>query len=410
MRNKRLAKMSPLSSKHAMTQKFSKNRSSEQIHMIWVYSGSLAAALDASTWLETVKNLRRFGWRVTLVAAGSDGCRRIRGVEVFCISRPDIYLLRQFAFYGGLLRLIVRQWTTVDLILFHEMSALWLSPLRVLRGLTAKRRPLMVMDVRSLFMPGNQGIKDRLRKIFRSMSLEAGRWVDGYLVITERMARALRIPSERLWGVWPSGVDLAQFAFAQTVRKWPLPEEPIHLTYIGALHYERNLLTLSRAVEQANAEGMAFRLTLVGDGTERKDLEKFAVRSAGMVRIILPVPNDEVPGLLAEAHVGVLPFPDEEKFRVSSPIKLFEYMAAGMPILATRIACHTDVVGSGDYAFWAENAEEQGLLDGLRLVWRSRVLLSEMGSKAAIAVEGWTWRASAEKLKKALDKGCQFLE
>ena len=40
-------------------------------------------------------------------------------------------------------------------------------------------------------------------------------------------------------------------------------------------------------------------------------------------------PHDQIPEVLARAHVGVLPFPDEEKFRVSSPIKLFEYMAAG---------------------------------------------------------------------------------
>jgi hypothetical protein len=43
------------------------HRSSEQLHIIWVYSGSLAADLDAATWLETVKELRdcRFWLRVS---------------------------------------------------------------------------------------------------------------------------------------------------------------------------------------------------------------------------------------------------------------------------------------------------------------------------------------------------------
>ena len=80
-------------------------------------------------------------------------------------------------------------------------------------------------------------------------------------------------------------------------------------------------------------------------------------------------------------------------------------MAAGLPILATSIVCHTDVVGSDEYAFWVEDASEQGYLDALHLVWRSRDLLSEMGRRAATAVEAWTWAASAEKLKKALEKG-----
>jgi len=386
------------------------HRSSEQLHIIWVYSGSLAADLDAATWLETVKELRSFGWRVTLVAAGPDGCHQIRGVEVLCIPRPDIYLVGQLAFHGRVLSLIMRQWTTVDVILFDQMSAPWLLPLRILRGLTAQRRPLMVMDIRSMHMPGKQTFKDRLRGVFVGiMSRAASRWVDGYLVITKRMAESLRIPSERLWGVWPSGVNLEQFASARTARRWPSPEGPIHLIYHGSMHFERNLMPLCQAVVRGNADGMSFNLSLVGDGTERAELEVFAAQTNGAIRIVPTVPYDAVAEVLAQANVGVLPFPDEEKFRVSSPIKLFEYMAAGLPILATRIVCHTDVVGGGDYAFWAEDAGETGLLDSLRLVWQSRELLNEMGRQAAIASESWTWTASAKKLKKALEKGFQSL-
>ena len=380
-------------------------RSSGQLHIIWIYSGALAEALDAATWLETAKHLRNFGRRVTLVAAGPDGYHQIRGVEVFCISRPEIYLLRQFAFHGRVLRLIMRHWQTVDVVLFHQTSALWLLPLRILRAPTTWRRPFMVLDIRSLFMPSKQGLKDRLRRVFGTVSLAASRWVDGYLAITSRMAESLLIPLERLWGIWPSGVNLEHFAPAQTARRWPSPEDPIDLAYIGVLHHERNLLTLSQAVVQANSEGIAFRLTLVGDGTAGEDLEKFAAQSIGQIRVIPPVPHDQVPEVLAHAHVGVLPFPDEEKFRVSSPIKLFEYMAAGLPILATRIVCHTDVVGAGNYAFWAEQANMIGLLAALRLVSQSREELSRMGAQAALAARAWTWQESAKKLRAALEYG-----
>jgi glycosyltransferase involved in cell wall biosynthesis len=237
------------------------------------------------------------------------------------------------------------------------------------------------------------------------MNRLANRWADGQTAITQHIAKTVRIPSQKQWGIWPSGVNLDTFAPAQVARRWPLPKEPVHLVYIGVLHYERNLMTLSRAVEKANAEGMAFVLSLVGDGTERADLGEFAAQTAGQVRIVPRVPYDQVWEMLAQAHVGVLPFPDEEKFRASSPIKLFEYMAAGLPILATRIVCHTDVVGDGKYAFWAEQADVPGLLAALRLVWRERDSLSEMGSEAATAAQAWTWREAAEKLKMSLGYG-----
>jgi len=303
---------------------------------------------------------------------------------------------------------VVRQWATLDLILFHESSAPWILPLQFVHCLAGKRRPALVMDTRSLPMPDSnkKTWKDKLRKGAYLIEKRLGnRCADGRLAITERMAEAVGTPAQKLWGVWPSGVNLEQFASAQTIRRWPLPGEPIHLIYIGALHYERNLLTLSQAVEQANSEGTAFRLTLVGAGTARAELEKFAAQSAGRIRVISPVPHDQVPEVLARAHVGVLPFPDEEKFRVSSPIKLFEYMAAGLPILATRIVCHTDVVGSGEYAFWAKDSAEPSLVDALRLIWQSENSLSDMGKHAAIAAKDWTWTASAMKLKQALESG-----
>src|SRR5690348_3095152 len=94
--------------------------SSEELHIVWVYGGCLATALDAATWLETVKALREFGWRVTLVAVGPDGHQQIGGVEVLCIPRPEVYLFRQVVFHVRVLQFVVRQWATLDLILFHE--------------------------------------------------------------------------------------------------------------------------------------------------------------------------------------------------------------------------------------------------------------------------------------------------
>jgi glycosyltransferase involved in cell wall biosynthesis len=374
-------------------------------HLVWIYTGSLSHTLDAATWLETTREMRRMGWQVTLVASGPQDWQVIHGVRVRCISSPEIYLLRQIIFHIKFLRLLCSRWHTAHVILFHQMSALWILPLRIYRFLTRRKRPLLVMDIRTLHMPPRkkQALKDRLREAFQNLMIRISNfWVDGYLAITPRMAEALRIRPERLWGVWPSGVDLEQFKPAQSLRCWPSPNEPIQLMYIGALHHERNLTSLCLAVQEANAEGMAFQLTLLGDGTQRMELEKFAQMNGNQIRVLQSIPHDLVPQKLAQAHIGVLPFPDEEKFRVSSPIKLFEYMAAGLPILATRIVSHTDVMGTDGYTIWAEEADTYGLLEALRAAWNRRDTLSEMGKCAIEAAETWTWQTSAMKLKLAL--------
>lgn len=374
-------------------------------HLFWIYPDELDKNLDAATWLETTNELRAMGWTVTLIAAGDRKTFQIRNIEVVCIPKPNIYLLRQVIFHLQILQLIFARWRQLDLILFHQMSLPWILPLKLVRLLGGRRTPLLVMDTRTLPMTVVKA-KDRIRSTFDNlMNFLANRWVDGQTAITKRMAVSVHIPEKQLWGVWPSGVKSEPFALAGRQRRWPGSAGEIRLIYVGALFQERRLMALCHAVEKANAAGLAFRFTIVGDGLERGALTEFAAGTAGRIEVLPPVPHKEVPGWLAQAHVGVLPFPDEERFRVSSPIKLFEYMASGMPIFATKIVCHTDVIGDQPFAFWVEDSTVETLYKGLLSCWASRDELPAMGDLAQAAVLDWTWAASAKKLDRGLRKG-----
>jgi glycosyltransferase involved in cell wall biosynthesis len=347
---------------------------------------------------------------VTLIAVGPRGVHKIQGVEVLCFPCPEMYVLRHIIYETQVLWFLLKNLASIDVILFHEFSSPFILLLKPIRRLTGKGQPLFVMDTRSLPMQpvdsGSLKVKIRTRAHLFMHNL-GNRFADGRLAITQRMAEAVHIPQKKLWGTWPSGVDVARFTPSQSTRRFPSDDEPIRLIYHGYMGYERNLMKLCQAVVRANTNGMRFELSLVGDGPERRELEYFAMKSDGAIKVVPTVPYDEIPKVLAQAHMGALPFPDEEKFRASSPIKFFEYMAAGMPILATRIVCHTDVVGNGDYAIWAEDGSVEGLLNALQTAWQSRNTFTEMGKRAASAAADWSWEASAAKLSKALDFGLE---
>ncbi|MGE5224475.1 MAG: glycosyltransferase [Omnitrophica WOR_2 bacterium] len=377
-------------------------------YLIWLFPGYLGGELDAATWLDVTRELRKMGWRVELVCVGAGGKQTIQGVEVITIQRPEKYLIRHLVFHFRAIQLILKDWNSIHAILFHPISLLWLTPLKLKKRPGNKRFPLFVMDTRTVPMEdmSRASWKDRLRGGFtNAMNRVANRWADGQTVITPRMAEVLNVTKGKLWGIWPSGVDLDEFIPAQAMRHWPSEGEPIHLIYPGALSRERNIPTLCRAVEKANAQGMEFILTLIGNGTEKQNLEKFASTTGGRVRVLPPVPHDQVPDWLAKAHIGVLPFPEEEKFAVSSHIKLFEYLGAGLAILATRTVGHCHVMEDGKYVFWAENSDEEGLVNALRNAWKNRTALREMGQAAARDADRWTWHASAMKLDAALKHG-----
>ena len=384
--------------------------SSSSPHIAWIYSGSLAEAMDAVTFLTATQELRKAGWKVTLIAAGHPNQTSIRGIEVHHIPRPEVYLIRQVIFHWRLAKQLFRQLDEIDILLFHEMSAPWLLIFFIFLKLIGKKHPLFIMDTRTLPMEPEDkaSLKARFRSAFHlQMNKIANNFFDGRTTITIRMAESLQIPTKKLLGIWHSGVQLETFSNIAQSRDFPQYDEPINIIYIGCMHYERNLLTLCKAVTQANIEKHNFTLTIVGDGTARSELEQYAKDQGRHVHIFPPVPHEEIPDWLSRAHVGTLPFPDEEKFRVSSPIKLFEYLAAGLPIFATKIVCHTDVIGTSDVAFWAENADQEGLFKALQQLKENRGKLAEMGRSATSLAQKWTWQTSAENLKRALECGLE---
>lgn len=379
-----------------------KQPTGERLRMAWV-SPITPWKLDSVTWLDTTRELRQLGMDVTLLAAGPPGPFFYRDIEVFNIERPETYLIGRVLFHLRLLRFLLPRLSQFDFILFHPISAIWLFPLRFL----GRRRPLLVMDSRDLLDFNTPTLKARLRNGWERFTYWLAKHLaDGQTAITPRLAELVGIPPEQLWGIWPSGVAPETFAMSRANRRWPASGEPVRLVYVGIFLEQRNLLPLARAVRRANNEGMSFTLSLYGDGPYRAMLEAEAALDA-CVRVEKPVPYDRVPTLLSEAHIGVtsLPSSGDIKYEASSPLKMFEYMAAGLPILSTDNNCHVDVAEQGRYVFWAAEPDEEQLLAALRQAWRARDRLADLGQEAYRAVHEWTWAASARKLYGALDGG-----
>ena len=372
----------------------------------WVTGNPLSLTLDAATWIETTRVLREEGWEVTLLSEGAGGRETVQGLEVHTLHRANIYFLGRVLFHLYMIRYLFQSRKRIDILLFHQISAPWIFLLRMLSSLLGLYFPLLVMDTRDL-NDYEGGLKNWFRvSYFKFAHFLANKWADGQTAITPKMAELTHIPESKLLGIWPSGVDLDRFAPAQEGRKWPQGDEPVRLIYTGKLHAERKLLPLCQAVVKANQHGMSFIFILLGDGLERAVLESFAQETEGSIVVERPVPHEVVPDFLRRIHIGVTPLPalNDPKFESSSPIKMFEYMAAGMPILATRNICHTSVVRDKNYAFWADDGELDDLYPTLEGIWEDRGNLMEMGLLAAVEAKNWTWEASGIHLSNALEQ------
>ncbi len=384
------------------------NMENSQKHLVWVTTTPFEY-LGITTWLFTTQELRKIGWKVTLIAPGLPGKQEKLGVEYVGIPMPNIYLIRQLIYHSRVNAFIAKLDQKPDVVMFHEISVPIYGLAHIVRKIRGQKRPVYVQDIRTLPMQPAEisSFKDRLRgRFFYLVNWLANHgFVDGRVAITGQMAKALRIPSDKLWGVWTSGVKLEMFERAAGMRDWQNIDQQVNLIYIGSMSDGRNLTLFGRAVVEANRQGMNFSMTFIGEGTEMDDLLLLEKEAGGCIHVYPSIPHDQIQDWLARGHIGVLPFPDELKFRVSSPIKLFEYAASGLAILATRIACHTDVIGDGKYVIWAEELTVESLVEALKLAWQNRGSLHEMGELARKESPRWTWGESAANLGKALDHG-----
>lgn len=383
--------------------------------IIWISDIDLSATLHAATWLDTTAALRNLGWKVTLIApSDTSGDQQVRGVEVKCFRWWKVFLLKQILY-----RLQVFVWLMFHLprkgvVFFHEYTAVWAAVFRLLTRAFTRRKIYYVMDTRSLPMEPEEGmtLRTKLRhNYFWFVYRHASRWLDGFTMITPAMVEAVGVDPQKVWLIWPSGVTLEKFSPAASLRKFPGENEPIELLYIGCMHLERNLMPFCQAVVNANVEQMKFHFVMVGEGNQFDELREYALAHPESLTVLPAVPQNELVAFMAKAQVGVLPFPDELKFRVSSAIKLFEYLGAGLVIAATRISAHEYVIGDGQFVFWAEGSGSEHFRACLDSIWQQKLQLTAMSANALKASHLWTWEAAARKIsdgfRKKLDQYAQ---
>jgi glycosyltransferase involved in cell wall biosynthesis len=108
-------------------------------------------------------------------------------------------------------------------------------------------------------------------------------------------------------------------------------------------------------------------LAVAGEGPQRQALERVAAK-LGMkerVRWLGPLPHIDIPALLVAFDVAVLPYPALSDFAFS-PLKLYEYLAAGVPVVASDIGQVREVLEDGRWGSLVPPGDEQALAATLR--------------------------------------------
>jgi glycosyltransferase involved in cell wall biosynthesis len=187
---------------------------------------------------------------------------------------------------------------------------------------------------------------------------------------------------------------------AAAVRsRFGLAEATPVIVYTSTFEAYQGLDLLFDAMAIVRSARPDVRLLLAGGRHDQIARARQRVRAAGIDDVVVFAgerPSEEVPAFLRAADVLVSP----RSRGTNTPLKIYQYLRSGRPIVATRLVTHTQVLND-DVAVLTE-ASASGFAKGILTVVTDRRLASEIGRRAQdLAATKYSYEAYLERTRQA---------
>ncbi len=243
------------------------------------------------------------------------------------------------------------------------------------------------------------------RRIERRVLTEA----DAVIVVSSQLRQRLEgigVDPQRIHIV-PNGADVDAFRDLDDGRETRAElgvDEEFVLGFTGSLKVWHGVDLLLAAFQRLHAADPHTKLLIVGTGPTEQLLrsQSGAADLTDAVIFTGPVDHERIPQYLSVMDVAVAPFRDVDGFYFS-PIKLFEYMAAGRCIVASRLGQIEEVIDHGVTGLLCKPDDVDDLAETLITVRNDADLRSRLGHAAGIcARQRHTWDHAARKTENVI--------
>ncbi|QYX30052.1 glycosyltransferase family 4 protein [Sphaerospermopsis torques-reginae] len=256
-------------------------------------------------------------------------------------------------------------------------------------GLLEVNSPLIAEQVKYRGLIDIDGAEKVAEKVFQAAT--------AVITVSEEVRKYVMnyVESDKIY-VIPNGVNPERFSNLNYSTK----SENFTVGFVGTLKPWHGLSILSEAFFRLHQKIPQARLLIVGDGPERENIEKeLSVRGLdSYTQFTGAVDPEQVPELLAKMDVAVAPYPPQTDFYFS-PLKVYEYMAAGLPVVVSKIGQLVDLIEPEINGIFCPPGDAIALADALEKLWRSPILRQNLGQAARQKVMKYhTWDTIAKEI------------
>jgi glycosyltransferase involved in cell wall biosynthesis len=229
--------------------------------------------------------------------------------------------------------------------------------------------------------------------------------------INMNINKDFKSPLEKI-AVIGNGVDIKRFypvsdqdLLGKWRDKWGIGKEDLVVAFVGNLARWQGVETFIESGFKLFQKNERLKFLIIGDGPLKENLMKKGSGSQWKQRFIFTgmVNYEEIPFLINIADICVAPFISKRNQKTGvSPIKIFEYMACGKPIVTTRIV-GLEFIEKEGIGQLIEPEDKGGLEHVLTDLLRDSNKREVMGQKALIlARERFDWEMKVIEIEKVL--------
>jgi len=196
--------------------------------------------------------------------------------------------------------------------------------------------------------------------------------IDEYNVIQEKIS------------IVPNGVDLSMFNITKK-------KNPKKVVFAGAMYYHRGLDVLLETIPLVIEKIPDAKFVLLGSGTEMDKLKEIVSKNKldNSVEFKGWIEREKIPENIADASIGIGPLRLTEVTSRALPIKVLEYMAVSLPLIAQKGTLPNDVLENEKNGFFIENHIE--LAEKIILLLNEPKKVQNMGAHSLKLVQKFSW-------------------
>lgn len=295
------------------------------MRIAWISGRDIEEDLAATTEINLAKSLAISGAEVTLFTPGSilvDGCKH---VQIRKIDFPGLNAI------SGARNISHRLFSKDEIVNDYDVLLVDWRYVRSLRVFLKKLElPWIIIDRGP---PAIRGVLNRLQKIYwRSGWKIASEFAAGGFVVSKKHGEFVRGMNnvEMLLHEIPAGTISNPF-LGQITKS----SRMLKLAYVGRIDRRRGISSILELSEKMIRSDIEHSITFAGDGDMRAEIEALASDN-DFLEFTGKITRNEVRRLLAGCHIGIMPMPKIPIWRISSPLKLPEYLASGMAIIGPK--------------------------------------------------------------------------